>query len=156
MKRLVSSQETYIKELEEKVQELESAPSVEEKQSEKTASEWEHEKQQLLTLVKKNQQIARDLELKIRQKEEEIQGHLNQKTEESAVQERYLQSENRILKELQEKKITSEKERQNFHITLRNMLLEEIERIEREQREKEAQMEKWRVNFESDTGKEID
>ena len=52
--------------------------------------------------------------------------------------------------------MTCEKDRIDFHKTLRNMLLEEIERIEEEQREKEEEMMKWRENFECDMGKEQD
>lgn len=52
--------------------------------------------------------------------------------------------------------MTCEKDRIQFHKTLRNMLLEEIERIESSQRAKEEDMEKWRENFESDMSKEQD
>lgn len=75
---------------------------------------------------------------------------------ESGLEREKLEAENRILKELQDKKLTSEKDRIQFHKTLRNMLLEEIERIEREQDDKEAEMLKWREDFEADMGKEQD
>lgn len=52
--------------------------------------------------------------------------------------------------------MTCEKDRINFHKTLRNMLLEEIERIEKDQQAKENEMEKWRQNFEADMEKEQD
>lgn len=52
--------------------------------------------------------------------------------------------------------MTCEKDRIQFHKTLRNMLLEEIERIEKDQQAKEAELEKWRENFESDMSKEQD
>lgn len=50
--------------------------------------------------------------------------------------------------------MTCEKDRIQFHKTLRNMLLEEIERIEKDQKSKEADLEKWRENFEADMSKE--
>lgn len=56
----------------------------------------------------------------------------------------HLESENRVLKELQHSKMTCEKDRVDFHKTLRNLLLEEIERIEREQAEKETNLAQWR------------
>ena len=52
--------------------------------------------------------------------------------------------------------MTCEKDRIQFHKTLRNMLLEEIERIEKEHEQKEQSMQKWRQNFESDMGKQQD
>lgn len=52
--------------------------------------------------------------------------------------------------------MTCEKDRIEFHKTLRNMLIEEIERIEKEQERKQLEMEKWRENFESDMGKTQD
>ena len=56
----------------------------------------------------------------------------------------HLESENRVLKELQESKMTCEEDRVNFNKTVRNLLLEEIERIEREQVEKENNLAQWR------------
>jgi len=52
--------------------------------------------------------------------------------------------------------MTCEKDRIEFHKTLRNMLLEEIERIEKEHEQKEQSMQKWRQNFESDMSKQQD
>jgi hypothetical protein len=63
MKRLVSSQETYIKELEGKVGGLES--TLDQKNVESTnmaASDWESEKNLLLDLVKKNQDMSEEIE----------------------------------------------------------------------------------------------
>lgn len=107
------------------------------------SGDWESEKAQLQNLVEKNQQIAEDLESKLRQREQEFQSELEQSKQTTHVESEYLRSENRVLKDLQDKKITSEKDRIQFHKTLRNMLLEEIERIEREQQAKEEEMEQW-------------
>lgn len=74
----------------------------------------------------------------------ECEERLNQTETNFKTQLEYLESENRVLKELQEKKMTSEKDRVNFHKTLRNLLLEEIERIEREHSEKEQNLGQWR------------
>lgn len=73
MKRLVSSQETYIKELEGKVGGLES--TLDQKNVESTnmaASDWESEKNLLLDLVKKNQDMSEEIEQKMRRKEAEF------------------------------------------------------------------------------------
>ena len=144
MKRLVSSQETYIKELEGKIQEMETTvASKDALNRDGMSGDWESEKAQLQNLVEKNQQIAEDLESKLRQREQEFQSELEQSKQTTHVESEYLRSENRVLKDLQDKKITSEKDRIQFHKTLRNMLLEEIERIEREQQAKEEEMEQW-------------
>lgn len=144
MKRLVSSQETYIKELEGKIQEMETTvASKDALNRDGLSGDWESEKAQLQNLVEKNQQIAEDLESKLRQREQEFQSELEQSKQTTHVESEYLRSENRVLKDLQDKKITSEKDRIQFHKTLRNMLLEEIERIEREQQAKEEEMEQW-------------
>ena len=119
-------------------------------------ADWEAEKAQLQTLVEKNQQIAEDLETKLRQRELEFEEEMEEREKSTTTKTQYLESENRVLKEIQDKKITSEKDRIQFHKTLRNMLLEEIERIEKEQERKEEEMEQWRMNFESDMGKEQD
>lgn len=157
MKRLVSSQETYIKELEGKVTDLEDL--IEQKNQDVStvaAGDWQKEKQILQDLVKKNQSMSEDLEYKMRKKEDEFQELLAQREQMSTVEKTVLESENRVLKELQNQKMTCEKDRIQFHKTLRNMLLEEIERIESSQRAKEEDMEKWRENFESDMSKEQD
>lgn len=98
----------------------------------------------LLELVQKNQIIIQDLEEKLRQKENEASSKIKEKESDFKTKVEYLESENRVLKELQDVKMTSEKDRVNFHKTLRNMLLEEIERIEREQIEKENNLAQWR------------
>lgn len=157
MKRLVSSQETYIKELEGKVQDLEEV--VEQRNQDVSAissQDWVKEKQILQDLVQKNQQIFEDLEYKMQRKEQEYQNLLAERSKHAHVEKSVLESENKILKELQNKKMTCEKDRIEFHKTLRNMLLEEIKRIEKEQAIKEEEMEKWRENFEADMGKEQD
>ena len=51
--------------------------------------------------------------------------------------------------------MTSEKDRVNFHKTLRNLLLEEIERIEKEQTDKESNMAQWREHFMRETQQEM-
>ena len=112
MKRLVSSQETYIKELEGKIQEMETTvASKDALNRDHTSGDWEAEKAQLQNLVEKNQEIAEDLESKLRQKEQEFQSELEQSKQSTHVEQEYLRSENRVLKELQDKKITSEKDR---------------------------------------------
>lgn len=73
MKRLVSSQETYIKELEGKNQEL--SQNLAQKATEATSeqvAEWAREKQMLQALVEKNQEMAEDLEAAMRNKEAEF------------------------------------------------------------------------------------
>lgn len=110
----------------------------------------------LSELVVKNQQIAEDLEYKMKRKEEEFQELLKEREKSSVIEKSVLESENRVLKEIQNQKMTCEKDRIQFHKTLRNMLLEEIERIEKEHEQKEQSMQKWRQNFESDMGKQQD
>lgn len=81
---------------------------------------------------------------------------LKEREKSSVIEKSVLESENRVLKEIQNQKMTCEKDRIQFHKTLRNMLLEEIERIEKEHEQKEQSMQKWRQNFESDMGKQQD
>ncbi len=67
MKKLVQSQETYIKELESKLTNLEEV--VEQKNQDTTQfgpADWQKEKLILSELVVKNQQIAEDLEYKMK------------------------------------------------------------------------------------------
>lgn len=157
MKRLVSSQETYIKELEVKVHDLEGL--VEQKNQDVSSVEqgdWQKEKSILVDLVKKNQDMFEDLEYKMKLKDDEFLELLKQREQHSTVEKSVLESENRVLKELQNQKMTCEKDRIQFHKTLRNMLLEEIERIEKDQSAKDQEMEKWRENFEEDMSKEQD
>lgn len=130
MKRLVTSQETYIKELEGKVGEIQDQANQAALAAENP--DWEGEKDMLQNLVKKNQELAEDLEAKLREREQEFNKELNERESTSTVDRQKLESENRVLKEIQDTKLTSEKDRIEFHKTLRNMLLEEIERIEME------------------------
>jgi hypothetical protein len=98
----------------------------------------------LADLVQKNQVIIQELQDKIRETQLDCEEKLNQSETNYKVQLEYLESENRVLKELQDKKMTSEKDRVNFHKTLRNLLLEEIERIEKHMAEKEQNLAQWR------------
>ena len=98
-------------------------------------------------LLEKNQVIIEDLEQKLREKESECSTVVIQHESEFKTKLEYLESENRVLKELQDAKMTSEKDRKNFHKTLRNLLLEEIERIEKEQTDKENNLATWREHF---------
>ena len=92
----------------------------------------------------------------LKEKEKQMREEFEEKEREFSAKQKYWESENRVLKELKteinEKYLTNDKDKQKFHKTLRNMLLEEIERIESQQAEKEKEMEKWRENFEADMG----
>lgn len=89
-------------------------------------------------------------------KEQEFEELLKEREKMSHIEKSVLGSENRVLKEVQNQKMTCEKDWIEFHKTLRNMLIEEIEWIEKDQERKQQEMEKWRENFESDMGKTQD
>jgi chromosome segregation ATPase len=108
----------------------------------------------LADLVQKNQTIIQELQTKVKETESEYEDKLNETQTNFKVQLEYLESENRVLKELQDKKMTSEKDRANFHKTLRNLLLEEIQRIEKEQAEKDHNMAEWRDHLLEEVKKE--
>jgi hypothetical protein len=107
-------------------------------------------------LLEKNQVIIEDLELKLREKDQECTSKVEDHESEFKTKLEYLESENRVLKELQDSKMTSEKDRVYFHKTLRNLLLEEIERIEREQTEKENNLSKWSEHMKIEMQQERD
>lgn len=109
-----------------------------------------------MDLIQKNQKIAEDLDLKLRAKDQELETQLTSKSSQSNAQTKYLESENKILKEIQEKKMTSERERIEFHKTLRNLLLEEIERVEKGFEEKQQQLVLQKENQRSDFEAEQD
>ena len=108
----------------------------------------------LADLVQKNQVLIQELQDKIRETQLDCEEKLNQSETNHKVQLEYLESENRVLKELQDKKMTSEKDRVNFHKTLRNLLLEEIERIEKHMAEKEQNLAQWREHVLSEMAQE--
>lgn len=101
----------------------------------------------LQDLVLKNQVIIQELQDKLKESEENFEGELNQSKIESRTKIELLESENRVLKHTQEAKFTCEKDRVNFHKTLRNNLIEEIERIEKEQVDKEKNLAQWREHM---------
>jgi hypothetical protein len=84
------------------VQDLEEA--VEQRNSDTTqivGADWLKEKQMLSQLVVKNQQIAEDLEYKMVRKEEEFDQLLKEREKLAHVEKSVLESENRVLKEVQ-------------------------------------------------------
>ena len=64
----------------------------------------------LSQLVVKNQQIAEDLEYKMKRKEEEFDQLLKEREKMAHVEKSVLESENRVLKEVQNQKMTCEKD----------------------------------------------
>lgn len=84
------------------MQDLEEA--VEQRNSDTTqivGADWLKEKQMLSQLVVKNQQIAEDLEYKMKRKEEEFDQLLKEREKMAHVEKSVLESENRVLKEVQ-------------------------------------------------------
>ena len=84
------------------MQDLEEA--VEQRNSDTTqivGADWLKEKQMLSQLVVKNQQIAEDLEYKMKRKEEEFDQLLKEREKLAHVEKSVLESENRVLKEVQ-------------------------------------------------------
>ncbi|CAI2366577.1 unnamed protein product [Moneuplotes crassus] len=160
LKKLVSSQEVYIQELEGKKGELEgeihfwrnnksqeSATQERSHQDKVAQSSGDQDSSILVDLVEKNQIMIQHLQDQLKEKEEDYENRLNQSEIHHRTELEVLESENRILKKAQEQKFTCEKDRVNFHSTLRNNLLEEIERIEKDQEEKEKNLSQWRSNM---------
>lgn len=159
--KLVKSQETYIQELESKKGSLESeikfwrANKAQENTDIHERANQENNVEEtvgqdssiLQDLVLKNQVIIQELQDKLKETEENFEDKLNQSQIDSRTKIEVLESENRILKQTQEAKFTCEKDRVNFHKTLRNNLLEEIERVEKEQVEKEKNLSQWREHI---------
>ncbi len=100
MKKLVGSQETYIKELEGKIFEIEQNASAQ--PVSKTQHDWEEEKETLLDLVKKNQSMTEELESKMRLKEQEFKEMMGERERGMNTEKQYLESENKVMKQLQE------------------------------------------------------
>ena len=98
----------------------------------------------MLELVQKNQLIVEDLEQKLRDRKEEYDTKVQKQESESSAIIHKLELEVKTLKKVQDTKLTSEKDRAEFHKTLRNLLLEEIERIEAEQAQKENNLAQWK------------
>ena len=157
LKKLVNSQEIYIQELESKRLEMDSEIKFWKNRQPEQVEVQEGANQSfrpdqtsgqdssiLADLVQKNQVLIQELQDKIKETEEEYEERLNQSEADFRTKVECLESENRVLKQVQEEKFTCEKDRINFHKTLRNNLLEEIERIEREQIEKEQNLAQWR------------
>ena len=159
MKKLVQSQETYIKELEAKLSENDINPNEQTGEAHVEQNE-EQVKANIIdfVVVKKNQVQAEEEAEKLKLRETELREEFEEKELEFAKKQKYLESENRVLMglktEIKDKNLTTDKDRAKFHKTLRNMLLEEIDRIEGEQAQRVKEMEQWRENFEADAGGE--